>query len=152
MKKNMIQLREKNIIRCDYAWFSLGGEMNSQNNLYWGAAYPSGIHEIPFCERKVGICCELMPPCFVCLSSAFGQELNIFSMWHWYIFITLSKRCSHCESLPPRFTSPKTTITDCYSCIATAGSAVLAACSTVVCRTRRKWSSLYKERGTKNMF
>jgi hypothetical protein len=40
-------------------------------------------------------------------------------------FITHSKGYSHCNSLLSKFTLPKATATDCYSCIVAAGSAAL---------------------------
>jgi len=36
-------------------WFSLGGQVNSQNSQYWSAENPRLIHELLFHDEKTGI-------------------------------------------------------------------------------------------------
>ena len=37
------------------AWFSLCGEVDSQNSQYWSAENPGLIHELLFQDEKIGI-------------------------------------------------------------------------------------------------
>jgi hypothetical protein len=39
----------------DEAWFSLCGEVNSQNNWYWSAENPRFIHEFPLHHKRIGV-------------------------------------------------------------------------------------------------
>jgi hypothetical protein len=41
----------------DEAWFSLRGEVNSQNNQYWSAENPRFIHKLPLHYERTGIWC-----------------------------------------------------------------------------------------------
>jgi hypothetical protein len=39
------------------AWFSLCGEVNSQNNQYWCAENPRFINELPLHDERIGVWC-----------------------------------------------------------------------------------------------
>jgi hypothetical protein len=41
----------------DKAWFSLRGEVNSQNNRYWSAENPRFIYELPLHDERNGVWC-----------------------------------------------------------------------------------------------
>jgi hypothetical protein len=42
----------------DEAWFSLCGEVNSQNNQYWSAENPGLIHVLSLHDEKTGLVCD----------------------------------------------------------------------------------------------
>jgi hypothetical protein len=41
------------------AWFSIHGEVNSQNNRYWSAENPRFIHELPLHDERIGVWCAI---------------------------------------------------------------------------------------------
>jgi hypothetical protein len=43
----------------DETWFSLCGEVNSQNNRFWSAENPRHIHEFPLHDEKIGVWCAI---------------------------------------------------------------------------------------------
>jgi hypothetical protein len=41
------------------AWFTLNGNVNSQNNIYWCSENLHAVHEVCFCDLKVGAWCAV---------------------------------------------------------------------------------------------
>jgi hypothetical protein len=43
----------------DEAWFSLRGEVNSQNNRYWSTENPRFIHKLPLYDERIDVRCAI---------------------------------------------------------------------------------------------
>jgi hypothetical protein len=57
-----LYMLEKLIHNCffsDEAWFSLRGEVNSQNNRFWSAENPGCIQESPLHDERIGFWCAI---------------------------------------------------------------------------------------------
>jgi hypothetical protein len=45
------------------AWFSLHGEVNSQNSWYWSAENPGLFHKLPLYDEKFDVWCAMSEHC-----------------------------------------------------------------------------------------
>jgi hypothetical protein len=71
------------VFLSDDAWFSLGGEVNSQNSGYRSAENPGLIHELPVHDEKTRVWCAMNARRGILTVSflfEFGQEGKIFSI------------------------------------------------------------------------
>jgi hypothetical protein len=57
----------------DEAWFSVRGEVNSQNDCYWGAE--NLIHELPLHDKRIGVWCTISA-CRIIGSICYNDTVN----------------------------------------------------------------------------
>jgi hypothetical protein len=88
-------------------WFSLCGEVNSQNNQFWSAENPGLIHELPLHGEKTGVWCVMSAPRLIG-PIFYNNTVNAVRYTNNFLhpfFIELTEEKKAIRSFPARFCS-----------------------------------------------